>query len=267
MVTGASAGIGAATARLLLAAGARVVANARREDRLRLLHGAIPAPGDIADAAVRGRILEAAAGRVDILVNNAGYAEPGPVEAVGEADARRMFETNFFAAAEMARAVLPGMRASRSGRIINVSSIAGRLGYPLFGWYCASKHALEGLSDALRLEARPFGIGVVLVEPGPVGTEFFDVARGRGQHLLGDEGSPYRAFFTHVEEIQQRFLGQSVTAERVARTILRAATASRPAARYAVAPMAKLSLLAMRLLPRSWFDAILRRQFRVPGEA
>ncbi len=267
IVTGASAGIGAATARLFAAEGARLVLNARRKERLEAVAsetGAVAVVGDITDPAVQGALVEAAGGRVDLLVNNAGYGEPGPVELVPEEAARRQLEVNLFAAAALARAVLPLMRAQRSGRILNVSSIAGRMGYPLFGWYCASKHALEGLSDALRFEARPFGIQVCLVEPGPIATEFFEVARARSAPLLLDPGSPYRPLYAQADAIEERFRKQAVPAEAVARVLLRAATARRPRARYAVHRMAKASMLALRLLPRSLVDFIVRQQFRVP---
>ncbi|NJN14622.1 MAG: SDR family NAD(P)-dependent oxidoreductase, partial [Planctomycetes bacterium] len=126
-----------------------------------------PSPGISPIPPTRRALVEACAGRCDILVNNAGYGEPGPVELVKDEDARRQMELNLFAPVALIREVLPLMRAQRFGRIVNVSSVAGRLGYPLFGWYCASKHALEGLSDALRLEVAPWGIGVSLIEPGP----------------------------------------------------------------------------------------------------
>lgn len=268
ILTGASSGIGAATARLLAREGASLVLNARREERLGEVAretGARAVAGDVTRPEVRARLLEAAGGRVDLLVNNAGYPQPGPAEEVSEADARYQMEVNFFAPAELMRAVLPGMRAARHGRIVNVSSIAGRFGYPLFGWYCASKHALEGFCDALRIEARPFGIHVVLVEPGPVDTEFFAVARERAAPLLGRPASPYRALYDRADAIEREFRGRAGPPEAVARAVLRAATASRPRARYAVHAMAKASLLALRLLPRSALDAMIRRQFHVPA--
>ena len=164
IVTGASSGIGQAAARRLHAHGARLVLNARRGELLESLAaetGGVPVVGDVTDPAVRERILEACGERVDVLVNNAGFAQPGPVETVPGDDYRRQFEVNVFALGAMAAAVLPAMRSQRSGRIVNISSVAGRFGYPLFGWYCASKHAVEGLSDAMRIEAAPFGVQVV----------------------------------------------------------------------------------------------------------
>jgi len=267
LVTGASSGIGLATARLLSSHGVRLVLNARRKDRLeeaaRETKG-FAVPGDITDPAVRARLLEACGARVDILVNNAGYGEAGPVETLAETEARRQLEVNFFAAAALMQAVMPLMRKQRSGRIVNISSVAGRFGYPLFGWYCASKHALEGLSDALRLEARPWGVHVVLVEPGPVETEFFDVTKSRAEGQLGDVRSPYAPFFRHVEEIERELMRHAATAGRIAEIVLKACLARRPRDRYTVTMMAKSTVLALRLLPRAWVDALAGRQFKIP---
>jgi short-subunit dehydrogenase len=267
LVTGASSGIGLATARLLASRGARVVLSARRRDKLDAAAAetnGVAVPGDVTDPAVRAKLLDACGGRVDILVNNAGYGEAGPVETVGEAEARRQFEVNFFAAAALMQAVMPLMRKQRSGRIVSISSVAGRFGYPLFGWYCASKHALEGLSDALRLEARPWGVRVVLVEPGPVETEFFDVTRSRAEGQLGDPSSPYAPFFRHVEEIERDMMRHAATAGRIAEVVLKACLARCPRDRYAVTSMAKGTILALRLLPRALVDRLAARQFRIP---
>jgi len=267
VVTGASAGIGAAAARALRSEGARLILNARRVDRLEALAaetGGIPVAGDITEVAVRQRILEACEGRVDLLVNNAGYGEPGPVETVARDDYRRQFEVNFFAPAELIRGVLPIMRRQRSGRIVNVSSVAGRFGYPLFGWYCASKHALEGLSDALRMEVRPWGIDVVLIEPGPVETEFFSVSRSRPGAELDDQ-DVYAPFFTHIEEVEREIRKQATTANKIAEQIRAACVARRPRHRYVSTLMAKTTIWAVRLMPRRLLDRITERQFRVPG--
>jgi NAD(P)-dependent dehydrogenase (short-subunit alcohol dehydrogenase family) len=267
IVTGATAGIGRALAGHFAREGVKLVLSGRREDRLREVvaaTGGVAVAGDVTDRDVRDKIVAACEGRADILVNNAGYGEPGPVETVPEAEYRRQMEVNLFAGAELIRSVLPLMRRQRWGRIVNVSSVAGRFGYPLFGWYCASKHALEGLSDALRLEAAPWGIRVVLVEPGPVRTEFFDVAKGRAAPQMGT-GSPYAPFFAHIDEIEADFMRHATTPERVAEVIVKACRSPRPKDRYAVTAMAKVLILLTRLLPRRWFDAGTRKQFRVPG--
>jgi short-subunit dehydrogenase len=267
VITGASAGIGAAAARALHAEGAHIVLNARRADRLEAIAtetDGVAVAGDVTDPEVRERILAACADRVDILVNNAGYGEPGPVETVTNDDYRRQFEVNFFAPAELIRAVLPIMRRRREGRIVNVSSVAGRFGYPLFGWYCASKHALEALSDALRMEVRPWGVHVALIEPGPVETEFFDVAKERpgADH---DDDHPYAPFFEHIDEVEVEIRKQGTTAERIASQIVAACTARRPRDRYVSTWMAKSTIWAVKLMPRRWLDRIAERQFRVPG--
>jgi NAD(P)-dependent dehydrogenase (short-subunit alcohol dehydrogenase family) len=270
IITGASSGIGRATARLMRIRGARLVLNARRGDRLAEVAAetdATAVEGDIVDPDVRERMVSACGGRVDILVNNAGYGEPGPVEMVREEDYRRQFDVNLFAAGALVQAVMPFMRARRSGRIINVSSVAGRFGYPLFGWYCASKHALEGLTDALRLEGGPWGIHAVLIEPGPVTTEFFEVSKARATRQAEDESHPYRPFFVNVDAIESDLMKQAATSEEVASVILKACLKRKPKARYPVTFMAKASIFASRFLPRALFDSGIRRQFRVPGSA
>jgi NAD(P)-dependent dehydrogenase (short-subunit alcohol dehydrogenase family) len=270
IITGASSGIGRAAARLFRSQGARLVLNARRGNRLEEVASetdAASVTGDITDRRVREKLVEACDGRIDILVNNAGFGQPGPVETVREEEYRRQFDVNLFAAGAMIQAVLPHMRARRSGRIVNISSVAGRFGYPLFGWYCASKHAMEGLTDALRLEARPWGIHAVLVEPGPVTTEFFEVAMERAEPQIEDSSNPYRPYFAEADSIEKEMMKQAATPEQVASVILKACLKKRPRARYAVTLMAKTSIVAMRLLPRTLLDALIRKQFRVPGPA
>ncbi|MDH3590592.1 MAG: SDR family NAD(P)-dependent oxidoreductase, partial [Planctomycetota bacterium] len=151
--------------------------------------------------------------------------------------------------------------------IVNVSSVAGRFGYPLFGWYCATKHALEGLSDALRNEVRPWKIRVVLIEPGPVKTEFFDVSKAKAETHVADEASPYAPFFRHIDRIEADFMKQATTPEGVAKVIVRACEKAKPKGRYAVTGMAKTAIAASKLLPRSWMDAGIRKQFKIPRPA
>ena len=270
IITGASSGIGRAAARLFRNEGARLVLNARRGDRLDEVARetrATAVTGDITDRSVRDQLVDKCEGRIDILINNAGFGQPGPVETVSEEEYRRQFDVNLFSAGAMIQAVLPHMRARRSGRIVNISSVAGRFGYPLFGWYCASKHALEGLTDALRLETRPWGIRAVLVEPGPVATEWFDVSMEHAGPQKEDASNPYRPFFADAEAIEEEMMKRAATAEQVASVILKACLKGRPKARYAVTFMARSSILAMRLLPRALLDALIRKQFRVPGPA
>src|SRR4051812_21547014 len=194
LVTGASSGIGAATAHRLRELGYDVFATARRTDRLATL--AAGGIGTVAadltdDDAVVALVDEVigAAGRIDVLVNNAGYGSYGSVEDVPLAEARRQFEVNVFALARLTQLVLPHMRQRRSGRIVNISSMGGRFHEPLGGWYHATKFAVEALSDSLRVDVAPFGIRVVVVQPGAIRTEWSAIA---AESVLATSGSgPY----------------------------------------------------------------------------
>lgn len=172
LITGCSTGIGRATAEQLVRAGYTVYATARRPETLADLAaaGAVTLALDVTDeesmtSAVR--LVEKEHGQVGTLINNAGYGAYGPVEEVSLDEARREFETNVFGLGRMCQLVLPAMRTAGSGRIINISSMGGRVTFPAGGWYHASKYAVEALSDALRVEVASFGVQVVLVEPGP----------------------------------------------------------------------------------------------------
>src|SRR3954470_17639690 len=177
LVTGASSGIGAAAARRLHADGFTVYAVARRVERMKDLTdlGIRVEPVDVTDdasmTALVGTIL-AEAGRIDVLVNNAGYGSYGALEDVPIDEARRQFEVNVFGLARLTQLVLPQMRSRRSGRIVNISSMGGRIYEPLGSWYHATKFAVEGLSDSLRMELAPFGIQVVVIQPGAIRTEW-----------------------------------------------------------------------------------------------
>ena len=181
LVTGASSGIGEDTAHKLRALGYIVYGAARRTDRLQALaaDGIRPLAMDVTDDASMSagvnRILEET-GRIDVLVNNAGYGSYGAIEDVPIDEARRQFEVNVFGLGRLTQLVTPHMRAQGSGTIINISSMGGKLTTPLGGWYHATKYAVEALSDALRMELRPFGIDVVVVEPGGIRTEWSSIA-------------------------------------------------------------------------------------------
>src|SRR5947207_4434609 len=186
LITGCSSGIGRATARHLAARNWTVYATARRVEAIQDLaaDGCRLLALDVTDdqsmvAAVAA--VDKEHGAVDALVNNAGYGEYGPVEEVPLDAARKEFETNVFGLARMAQLVLPGMRRQRRGRIVNVGSMGGRFTFPGGGWYHASKYAVEALSDALRFEVRPFGVAVVLIEPGTIRTRFAETAVGEAE--------------------------------------------------------------------------------------
>ncbi|WP_046243425.1 oxidoreductase [Hymenobacter terrenus] len=265
LVTGASSGIGESTARLLLQAGYVVYAAARRLDRMAALGqaGARLLALNVAEEASLGAAIDAikqAEGRLDVLVNNAGYGSYGALEDVPLAEARYQFEVNVFGLARLVQLALPLMRAQRSGRIINVSSIGGRIGEPHGGWYHATKFAVEGLSDSLRMELKQFGIDVVVIQPGAIKTEWNQIAR---ENLLKISGS------TAYANLAQRHVRMLANAdargsepEVVARTIVRAATTTRPKTRYATGGGAKVVLLLRRLLSDRLFDKLMLSQMR-----
>ncbi len=263
LVTGASSGIGSATVRHLLQRGWRVVAAARRVEAMVPLAdaGATLMPLDVADASSRNQLVEKVLreqGPLDALVNNAGYGHIGPMETVDLADARAMFEVNLFGLMGLTQLLLPSMREQRQGRIVNVSSMAGEVVTPGAGWYGASKFALEGLSDALRLELLQFGIQVVVVQPGLIRTAFTEITAPSMQRNLGSE--VYGPMMGRVASAWERVYSRASDPELVAHTIGRALTVNRPQARYACGHLAAVSLLAHRLLPAPIWDALLRRE-------
>ncbi|MDZ5660658.1 oxidoreductase [Nocardioides sp. S-58] len=268
LVTGGSSGIGESTALALLDRGFTVYAVARRVDRMVPLAeaGAHTFAMDVTDddSMVAGiaRIIEEQ-GRIDVLVNNAGYGSYGAVEDVPIEEARRQFEVNVFGLARLVQLVTPHMRARRSGRIVNISSIGGKFYEPFGAWYHATKFAVEGFSDSLRMELRPFGIQVVLIEPGPILTEWNEIAR---DSLLERSGSG--AYATHARKAHEVLTefdrpGRASTPEEVADKIVKAATTRRPAARYPVGKGARLITTSRDLLPDRVFDQVVGRTFGV----
>ncbi|MFV2087426.1 oxidoreductase [Micromonospora sp. LOL_021] len=266
IVTGASSGIGEATARKLNAMGYRVYAVARRLDRITPLAdvGIRPVRADITDDAALVDLVKqvlAESGRVDVLVNNAGYGSFGAVEDVPLDEARRQFDVNVFGLARLAQLVLPQMRRQGSGRIVNISSIGGKIHEPLGGWYHATKFAVEGLSDSMRMELAPLGIDVVVIQPGAIATEWPAIA---GQHLLATSGhGPYadqaaRSAAIFAVEDGGPASPPSVVADAVAGAV----RARRPRTRYLVGRGAKAILAARRLLPDRGFDRFVRIMLR-----
>jgi NAD(P)-dependent dehydrogenase (short-subunit alcohol dehydrogenase family) len=263
-VTGASAGIGEATARALLAAGYRVFAGARRLDRMAGLAaaGATLIKLDLTDDAsivAAVNTIKNAAGRIDVLVNNAGYGSYGALEDVPLDEGRRQFEVNVFGLARLCQLVLPMMRAQKSGKIVNVTSIGGKIWEPLGAWYHATKFAVEGLSDCLRVEAAPFGVDVIVIEPGAIRTEWAGIARDGLLQMSG--GSAY----AELAKRHARMLATADTSslasppEVVARTIVRAVTARRPKTRYATGGGARTILFLRKILPDRMFDRLIWR--------
>jgi NAD(P)-dependent dehydrogenase (short-subunit alcohol dehydrogenase family) len=274
LITGCSSGIGRASALRLARGGWRVYASARRPETIAALEqdGIRTLALDVTDeqsmrAAVES--IEQAEGAVGVLVNNAGYSQSGAVETVPLEAVRRQFETNVFGLVRLTQLVLPGMRAQRWGKIVNVGSMGGRLTFPGAGHYHATKHALEAISDALRFEVRGFGVDVVLIEPGLITTSFGDAATASMAELSASEEDPYASFNTTVAaatadayEGPMRLLGGGP--DRVAKAIERALARRRPRARITVTPSAKLAIATRRLLSDRAWDAAMRAQFPRP---
>jgi NAD(P)-dependent dehydrogenase (short-subunit alcohol dehydrogenase family) len=267
LVTGASSGIGRAIAVEAAAAGHRVFASARRPDSISDLEPAIRTlaldvtnPASVAQAVSR---VDAESGGIDVLVNNAGYGQMGTVEDISMAQWRAEFDVNVFGLLETTRAALPAMRARRSGYIVNIGSIAGRIAYPFGGAYCASKFAVEAISDALRLEVEPFGIRVVLIEPGPIRTRFNARVEREVDPLVRDRGSAYHERYesAFVRFRKESSLG-ALPPEAVARVVLKAIRRRKPRARYLVTLPAKVFAFARRFVPDALMDAAMRAKFR-----
>lgn len=262
LVTGASAGIGRETVKLLLSKGLVVYAAARRVEMMKELAnlGARLIRMDIVEASDRMAAVDhisKESGGVDILVNNAGFGTYGAMEDVNLNDVRYQFEVNLFGLGHLTQLVLPGMREKGKGRIINISSMGGKVYTPMGSWYYASKHALEGWSDTLRLEVKPFGIDVVIIEPGIIYTEFGDVAVKPMMERSGH--TAYRPLALKMEKAMQRSYTPkgSTPPENLAKVIVRAALVSRPRTRYVAGKMARLSICSRKLLPDRWFDKMV----------
>ncbi|HEY1177641.1 MAG TPA: SDR family NAD(P)-dependent oxidoreductase [Phytomonospora sp.] len=267
LVTGCSSGIGRATVQHLLRGPRPVYATARDTSSLDDLKvaGARVLALDVTDDEARRaavRAVEDEHGAVGALVNNAGYGEYGPVEEIPLDAVRRQFETNVFGLLGLTQLVLPAMRAAGRGRIVNISSMGGRMTLPGGGAYHASKHALEALSDALRFETRGFGLGVSVVSPGPVRTDFVDEATAPGE----GEG-PYADFMRGVAARNATAYSSGpgvLSADDVAAVVVRAVEDARPKPRYTVGFVARQLAGARRVLPTRVWDAALRQQYPTP---
>ena len=269
LITGASSGIGRATAELLAQNGYTVYGVARRLDRLK----------DLEASGIRVRSMDltaaesiesglqsilAEAGRIDVLINNAGYGSYGALEEVPIEEAIRQFDVNVFGLMRLTQAVLPGMRERKSGFVVNITSVGGKVYFPLGGWYHATKHALEVLSDVLRFETEPFGIKTVIVEPGAVRTEWGDIAMGSGEQVSGK--GPYAEMTRQVVNLFNTNYqpSRSIGPEVIAQTILKALQSPKPKTRYAVGPMVGLFLGMKRYLSDRGFEGMIRTFMKRP---
>lgn len=271
LITGATAGIGRHAALHLAARGFRVIATGRNAEALSSL--AVEAEGDLTtlkldvtdqgsiDAAVEMVDRITAGHGVDVLVNNAGYGDIAPMETTTDKDLRSVFETNVFGLMAVTRAFLPRMRERSAGRIVNVSSLGGLFTLPLFGAYNATKHAVESLSDALRIELRPFGIEVSLVEPGPIRTNFSTTSLKSVARYQDD--SPYAAVLERFAALTRRTDRMAPGPRATSRAIHHAASSRWPRTRYKLTLPSRLTVAFMRAIPTRLSDAILRRVLRL----
>lgn len=263
IVTGASSGIGKATALQLIKEGHSVYGAARRVENMSEL---VSAGGKAVAIDITNhnqvhteiqKIIKTES-KIDVLVNNAGYAVYGPIEEIEYEQAKRQFDVNLFGLAEVTKAVLPVMRSLRSGTIINVSSVGGKVYTPLGAWYHATKHALEGWSDCLRLEVSQFGINVVVIQPGVIKTEFADAM---DQKLTEDSSSPYKEMKNLIAGMMENTNnpGQYSEPTVIANTIIKAINSKKPKTRYTAGKMASQTLLARKLLSDKGFDKMFLR--------
>jgi NAD(P)-dependent dehydrogenase (short-subunit alcohol dehydrogenase family) len=272
LITGCSSGIGHATAELLCTEGWPVYATARHPETLADLErsGAKTLALDVTDEQSMSAAVQAvvdAEGAVGVLINNAGYSQSGAVESVPLDQVRRQFETNVFGLMRMCQLALPGMRDQHWGRIVNLSSMGGRLTFPGGGIYHATKYAVEAISDALRFEVRGFGVKVIVVEPGLILTNFGGTASGSVQDTTAS--GPYadfnRKLAGRIEGVYTGPLGKlGGGPDAVAKAIAGALSAKRPRTRYPVTPSARLMMGQRRLMPDRLWDLAMRSQFPTP---
>lgn len=273
LITGCSSGIGHATAARLAAAGWTVYATARRPETLDDLvaQGCRSLALDVTNeasmqAAVDTMLSEV--GRIDALVNNAGYSQSGAAETLDLDDVRRQFETNVFGLLRLSQMVLPTMRAQRSGRIVNISSMGGKLVFPGGAVYHATKYAVEAISDAMRFEVAGFGIEVVIVEPGLIVTNFENAALASMDGLSRGDGT-YDHFNTSVAKAMSDVYSGPMSRlgggpDAVAKVVAKSLRVRRPRIRYTVTPSAKLALAGRRVMPDRLWDLAMRSTFPRP---
>jgi len=268
LVTGASSGIGKATALQLINEGHIVYGAARRVDKMKELENAgghAMSMDVMEENQVRTAIdvIIAEHGKIDVLINNAGYAIYGAVEDITIDEAKRQFEVNIFGLARITQEVLPQMRKQNSGSIINISSVGGKIFTPLGAWYHATKHALEGWSDCLRMEVEQFGIDVVIIEPGAIRTEFVDVMN---QPMLDrSKGGPYEQMAKAIAKAGEETYNKpsrSSGPEVIAKTISKAIKAKKPKTRYASGAMAGMLLSMRKWLGDRTFQKLIMSQIK-----
>lgn len=266
LITGASSGIGRKTAIYLKEKGYIVYAAARRLDKLNELEslGIKPIKLDVTDEKSIKDCVDTVIsneGRIDVLFNNAGFGLFGPIEDISLSEAKYQFEVNLFGLANMIKTVLPFMRNEKKGRIINTSSIGGKVASLLGGWYHASKFAVEGLSDALRLEVKQFGIKVILIEPGLIKTEFMGVTFDLAEQISNK--SAYSKLLDKVKADAKRdYLSGKVGSDPVvvAKSVYKAIKSKNPKTRYVMGKLSFIAMLGKKILPDKWMDYVLLKR-------
>ena len=267
LITGASSGMGREAAIVLARQGHRVYAGARRMALMEDLaqHGVTAFELDVSkgddNERVVSRVIDSE-GRIDVLINNAGFGLYGPVEEIPIDDARYQFEVNLFGLAHLTQLVLPHMRAQGAGRIVNISSVGGRVYSPFGAWYHATKHALEGWSDCLRLEAAPFNIDVVVIQPGLIKTDFGDVAAAELAKYAGD--SAYQAQLEPLIRMREnpRVMDRGTDAKVLADVFAEAATTGKPRRRYVKGMLGRPALSLRKWLGDGVYEFVLRLAIR-----
>ncbi len=268
LITGATAGIGRETALHLAQAGYHVIATGRRAGELDKLRAEAPAGArldttllDVTSAdSIAAALVEVdrlTSGRgVDALVNNAGFGLIGPLTEISDADLRRQYETNVFGLMAVTRAFVPQMRERGNGRVVNVSSMGGKMTFPFMGAYNSTKYAIESMSDALRFELRPFGIHVVVIEPGAIHTNFAETSMAPVNQY---EHTVYGPAIARAKTLEKRMMSTAVGPKVVARAIQKAISRRSPAARYVAPWFGNLVLAMMAVTPTRVLDAVIRR--------
>lgn len=274
LITGASSGIGYEAARMLSEQGHKVYGAARRTERMESLRpfGVTPLALDVTSDASAQEVIEQIIqqeGRIDVLVNNAGYGELGPMETTCLEDAQRQLDVNVIGLARMTKLVLPHMREQKSGRIVNVASIAGRITFGFAGWYNASKYAVEALSDATRMEVKPYGIDVVIIEPGGVYSNWGRIAAE--QLRKASDKTVYEEKAGRMANVFEMMYGHNpynlmTSAAKAAKHVCKAATSRSPKTRYAFGVGNASMRFLHTVLPDRWFDAIITTLFSTFGK-
>lgn len=271
LVTGASSGFGLLTSVALAKEGYQVLASMRNLDKRGKLEAAAYEAGvreriqiiqlDVTDFSAAETVITDMIrryGRIDLLVNNAGYAAGGFTEDLTTQQWRQQFEVNFFGLVTVTKAVLPSMREQRSGKIINISSISGRIGFPAMGPYVSSKFAVEGFSESLRLEMLRYGIHVVLIEPGSYQTDIW--SKGL-ESVKSNPNSPYSKDMESILKQIKHVADTAPAPDEVIQQIVQAAKSSAPKLRYPIGKGVKLGIILKQILPWKWWEQIVTKRF------